>query len=180
MGIPMSPERRLAHRLLEASCSQVGRIIREELGDTNLFSAKLLETIDWDGPDIRVHGPRGGYTVEICDEPFAVLNVEIDDAPFDTSGNTVAMLPVKVRTVVKGLRMRQQALRRVAEGFLSLQYALPHRPNDRFKPVSVRQIADRAALHESTVKRAVANKVITIGSERIPFDSLVTSVEPRP
>jgi DNA-directed RNA polymerase specialized sigma54-like protein len=170
----MFRELRLANRLLQASCSEVGKIIGEELGDANLFAAQLLEGPHWGGPDIRVRGPRGRYTVEICNEPFSMLNLDIDDAPCDKGGSpTVEMLPLKVRTLIKALSMRQQTLRRVAESFLSLQYSVPHRPSDRFKPVSLWRIAEGAALHESTVEKAVANKAIEIAGQRIAFDSLV-------
>ena len=167
----ISREMRFGWRLLEASCSEAAKIVREELGDTNMVAAELVQKADWNGPDIRVHGTRGSYTVEVCNEPFAMLNV--DDAPFDGASGLVEMLATKMGMVVNALRMRQRTLRRVVEAFLDLQYAVPERPSDRFKCVSVRQIAENLALHESTVQRAVANKVIAIGDEQIPFASFV-------
>jgi DNA-directed RNA polymerase specialized sigma54-like protein len=167
----MSPERRFALRLLEASCSEAAKIAREELGDTNMLAAELAQKADWNGPDIRLHGTPGSYTVEVCNEPFAMLN--LDDAPVDGASGLVEMLATKMGMVVNALRMRQRTLRRVADAFLDLQYTAPERPSDRFKRVSARQIAENAALHESTVQRAVANKVIAIGDQQIPFASFV-------
>jgi RNA polymerase sigma-54 factor len=86
----------------------------------------------------------------------------------------VEIWAIKMHWLAKALRMRQDVLRRIAEGFLSLQTAVPEEHGDHFKPISVHQIAKATYLHETTVKRAVANKVIAIGGQRIQFDNLVT------
>lgn len=173
----MSPQRRLASRLLRASSSEVGKILREELGDADLFAAHFLDKADWDGPDILVHGTRGAYTVEVSNEPFRILNLAIEDAPLEERGSRIVRISnIKMRWVTEAVRMRQDTLRRVAEGFLGLQSAVPERYGDFFKPVSVRQLAEGTYLHETTVQSGVANKVIAIGGQRIQFDSFVTNV----
>jgi DNA-directed RNA polymerase specialized sigma54-like protein len=173
-------QRHLATRLLQASSSEVGKIVREELRDNDLVAAHFVEGSDWDGPDICVYGTRGTYTVEVCNEPFPILKAAIEAPQVDQLGGPMETPTIRKQGdaawLVRALHMRQDTLRRVAESFLKHQPAVWAVGSDRLKPVSVREVAESAGLHESTVERAVANKVMAIGGQRILFDSLVRSI----
>ncbi len=81
----------------------------------------------------------------------------------NTSSETKEYIKQKVlrgSNIIKSLDQRQKTIHKIAEVIVDTQYDFLENGIEALKPLTMRQIADKVDLHETTVSRAVSGKYI--------------------
>ena len=81
----------------------------------------------------------------------------------DVSAETKDYIKQKIiqgRSLIKSLDQRQTTIQKIAEVIVDTQYDFLEKGVEALKPLTMKQVADKIDLHETTVSRAVAGKYI--------------------
>lgn len=114
-------------------------------------------------PDITIERVTGNYVISINDTHVPRLTINpyykkvIRDIDADTKKFVEGRLTAAV-WLIKSIEQRHKTLYNVAEAIVDLQRAFFDRGPRHVKPLTMKTVADRLGIHESTVSRATANK----------------------
>lgn len=123
-------------------------------------AAPVLRTAE---PDILVQRERGRWTVQL--NPVVVPRVRLNLAAAETfgrdpgeNGGVLASQLLDARWTLRNLELRFATLVQVAAAIVQRQQAFFDSGEKAMKPLSLRDVAEDAGVHESTVSRAIGNK----------------------
>jgi RNA polymerase sigma-54 factor len=117
-------------------------------------------------PDVEVVKVGDNYEVELLDEGLPKIRInplykkiikEKDKFPPET----ISYVKEKLKAglwLIKSLELRQQTLYRVAKAIVEFQRDFLDYGPSRIKPLTLKDIAAKIQMHESTISRAVTNK----------------------
>jgi RNA polymerase sigma-54 factor len=116
-------------------------------------------------PDLEVHRERGRWCVRLTQgtRPRLRLDTAYSDLATarDVSGREwIRERLQEARWLIRSIEQREETLLRVAGEIVDHQRAYFDYGPRAMRPLSMREIADRLGLHESTVSRAVAHKYL--------------------
>lgn len=119
-------------------------------------------------PDVMIHQQNGHLSIEINDEriPHLRLNHHYLRMLETTqlSEETRAYIQDKIASgkwLLRNLHERHQTLYRIAEELTKTQGDFLARSDGKLIPATMREVAEKLELHESTIARAVANKYVS-------------------
>lgn len=127
-------------------------------------------------PDLWITAHRGGWRVELNNATLPRVLVDVD---YYTQVQGPGMDP-SVKTyfaerfqaanwLVKALDQRARTILKVAEFIVDQQSGFLERGVSALKPLVLRQVAEATGLHESTVSRATAGKLVATPRGVMPF-----------
>jgi len=127
-------------------------------------------------PDLWVYRHRGGWRVELNNATLPRLLVDVDyytqvaGPGLDPSvRHYFAERFQAANWLVKALDQRARTILKVAEYVVEEQSGFLERGVSALKPMVLRQVAEGTGLHESTVSRATAGKLVATPLGVIPF-----------
>ena len=118
-------------------------------------------------PDLEIEkSPEGNFIISPDDNiprlTFSQTYLDLLENP-DTSKETKAYIREKMvngKMLMRSLEQRQSTLRRIADVILDTQYDFFHQGVEQLHPMTMREVADKLGLHETTISRATANKYL--------------------
>jgi RNA polymerase sigma-54 factor len=116
-------------------------------------------------PDLEVQREKGRWRVRLTSGTVPRLRLDRAYAALARAGTSGADAWIRgrlqeARWLIRSLEQREETLLRVAGAVVDHQNAFFDFGPSAMRPLSMREIADRLGLHESTVSRAVAHKYI--------------------
>jgi RNA polymerase sigma-54 factor len=120
-------------------------------------------------PDILVRGaPDGGFLVELNSEtlPRVLINRQYHArlsgaCTSSTDSQYLANSLQSASWLVRALDQRARTVLKVAEEIVKHQAGFLRHGIEHLRPLTLREVAENIAMHESTVSRVVANKYMT-------------------
>ena len=67
---------------------------------------------------------------------------------------------LKGNAIIKNIQQRQETIRKITEIIIDSQYDFLEEGKEHLKPLTMKEVADKVGVHETTVSRAVANKYV--------------------
>jgi RNA polymerase sigma-54 factor len=118
-------------------------------------------------PDLEIEkSPEGEFILTLDDNiPRLTISqtyLDLLDNP-NTSKETRDYIREKLlsgKMLMRSLDQRQSTLRRIAEVILDTQYDFFHQGVEHLHPMTMREVADKLGLHETTISRASASKYL--------------------
>lgn len=125
--------------------------------------------IDYIVPDVYVVKTAEGYQIILNDDGLPRLRINTLYKKFIQQKNTFQkedkqFLVEKLRSAVgllKGLEQRNRTIYRVTESILNLQKEFFDRGAEYLKPLTLKNVAARLNMHESTISRVTSNKYLS-------------------
>jgi RNA polymerase sigma-54 factor len=137
-------------------------------------------------PDVTIERVSGSYIILVNDSqvPRLSINPYYRRVINDIDENTRKFVEGRLNSAVwliKSIEQRRRTLYNVAEAIVDLQRGFFDHGPKQLKPLTMKTVADRLGIHESTVSRATANKYAAtphgLFSLRTFFTSGVNSTE---
>ncbi|MDI3328392.1 MAG: RNA polymerase factor sigma-54 [Alicyclobacillaceae bacterium] len=152
LGVPVDEVRRLAD-LLKTLDPKPGRMF---FGDQIRFVV----------PDVTIERVDGEYVIVLNDRLTPRLHINplyrrLAGAGEEADQEARHYLSKKIQSamwLIRSLEQRRQTIYRVTEAIVDLQRDFFDRGLEYLKPMTLRQVAERVGLHESTVSRATTGK----------------------
>jgi len=140
------------------------------------------EDIHYVIPDVMVEFVDGKYNIRINDDYVPKLRLNASYRKMmgnrKTSPETRQYLEKKIHEaiwLVKGIEQRRRTIHRVTECLIEMQSEFFEKGDAFLKPLTLREVADRIQMHESTVSRVTSNKYIQTPKGVIPFRHFFTA-----
>lgn len=118
-------------------------------------------------PDLAIHQSEGALSIHINDAPILPLRLNSDYLNMlqekGLPDETRAYIQEKISSgkwLMRNLHERHQTLHRIAQELIKLQENFFSSPKGQLVPLTMKEIAEKLELHESTVARAVSNKYL--------------------
>lgn len=120
-------------------------------------------------PDVLVYKLGGEYVVIVNDEGMPRLRVSnfykkiLREDKMDNNNNTKKYVEDKMRSamwLIKSIHQRQMTLYKVTESIVKFQRNFLDEGIHKLRPLTLRDVADDIAVHESTVSRITTNKYV--------------------
>ena len=116
-------------------------------------------------PDITVRKIDGEYIILINETqvPGLRVNPYYKKMARDTDGDARRFIEGRIGSalwLIRSIEQRRQTLQKVMQTILELQYDFFEIGSRHLLPMTMKQVADRVGVHESTVSRATANKYV--------------------
>ena len=116
-------------------------------------------------PELSIEKDEGEYVVifEKQYQPRLKISdryIEMLYSP-DYSSEAKEYIKQKIQSannIIKSLEQRRDTIKKIAEVIVDTQYDFFEQGNECLKPLTMKQVADKIGVHETTVSRAVANK----------------------
>jgi RNA polymerase sigma-54 factor len=137
-------------------------------------------------PDITVRKIDGEYLILINDTqvPSLRINPYYKKMAKDTDGDARRFIEGRIGSalwLIRSIEQRRQTLQKVMQNIIELQPDFFDKGSRHLLPMTMKQVADRVGVHESTVSRATANKYVATGhglfSLRSFFSAGVSAVD---
>lgn len=134
------------------------------------------ETVHYVTPDARITKEDGDYVVSVNDNGMPRLRI----SPYyrkllkqkNNSKETKEYIRDKLRAaqwLVKNIQQRQDTIRKVTMEIVDVQREYFDRGVQFLKPLTLREIAERIGMHESTVSRVTSNKYVETPRGVLPY-----------
>ncbi|OGV18630.1 MAG: RNA polymerase sigma-54 factor [Lentisphaerae bacterium GWF2_38_69] len=127
-------------------------------------------------PELRIEKEDGKFVIVIEKEYQPKLKIsekyiEMLYSP-DYSAEAKNYIKQKIQSannIIKSIELRRETIKKISEIIIDSQYDFLERGNEFLKPLTMKQIADKISVHETTVSRAVSNKFIKTPQGVIPL-----------
>ncbi|MCC5832159.1 MAG: RNA polymerase factor sigma-54 [Chlamydiales bacterium] len=174
-------------KALCASAKEIRTTIAKEISrldlhpGTNQSSGHYRQVIQNITPDLNILYSEGRFAIEINDEnlPSIRLNHAYLDMLNDSSlpDETRSYIQEKIASgkwLMRNLHERNQTLYRIAEELIRSQTAFLADPKGELNPMTMKEVAEKLDLHESTIARAVVHKYVSCPRGIFPLRSFFT------
>lgn len=130
-------------------------------------------------PDITIEKINGKYTVTLNDHylPKIHLNqhyMSLKSSDTDTA-NYIKNNHQKYQWLIKSIEQRKSTILKITEAIIQNQHEFLENGFSHLQPITLKEIAEKIDMHESTVSRATNNKVITTPNGSYEMRRLFTS-----
>lgn len=148
---------------------------------TNLAAGHYRQIVQYLIPDIAIHYEKGQFAIEVNEESIPNLRLNhyylkmLEDEKL--SEETRAYIQEKIlsgKWLLRNLYERHQTLYRITSELIESQNAFFLSPRGKLSPLTMKEVAEKLELHESTIARAVANKYISCPRGILPLRSFFT------
>jgi RNA polymerase sigma-54 factor len=118
-------------------------------------------------PELSIEKRKDKYTVILKNEYIPHLRIseqylnmlENPETPAETK-EYIKNKILKGNAIIKNIQQRQETIKKIAEVLIDSQYDFLEEGIDYLKPLTMKEVADKISVHETTVSRAVANKYV--------------------
>ncbi|MFZ0565565.1 MAG: RNA polymerase factor sigma-54 [Chlamydiales bacterium] len=148
---------------------------------TNLASGHYRQLVQHLIPDVAIHYEKGRFAIEVNEEniPSLRLNHHYLKMLEDKSLNEEARSYIQEKILsgkwlLRNLYERHQTLYRITSELIKSQNAFFRSSKGKLSPLTMKEVAEKLELHESTIARAVANKYISCPRGILPLRSFFT------
>lgn len=131
-------------------------------------------------PDVSIERIDGNYTILVNDNlvPRLIINPYYRRVIADIDSDSKKFVEGRLNSalwLLKSIEQRRRTLYNVAEALVDLQRDFFDYGPLKLKPLTMRTVADRIGVHESTVSRATANKYAATPHGLVHFRTFFTS-----
>lgn len=155
-------------RKLNVSIEEVNQakqtICKLEPKPGRLFGEVRPQTIT---PDIILEKKNGEYVIILNDNEIPRLKINKYYKSLikkqNLSPETAQFIKEKIKAalgLIKGVAQRQSTIMKITREIVAYQKEFLEKGRDYLKPLTLKEIAQKIGMHESTVSRAIANKYI--------------------
>ncbi len=144
-------------------------------------SAYSDETTKYLFPDVTVEKSDGTYQVIVNDYMLPAVRMNrqyeylLSQTDQDEAQHYMQEKYNKVLWIIRSIEQRRMTLQRLTEAIVKKQMAFIEKGLRHLKPLTLKEIADDIDMHESTVSRAVRQKVIQTPKGLFNYKDLFTS-----
>jgi RNA polymerase sigma-54 factor len=177
----------LIAKALSCSVQEVRETISNEIAHLDLHpganqaDGHYKQIIHHLTPDLTISYSEGKFSIEINEEhiPGLRLNRSYLQMLQDHSlpEETRSYIREKIASgkwLLRNLHERHQTLYRIAQELIQNQSLFLSSPKGKLIPLTMKEIAEKLELHESTVARAVSNKYVSCPRGILPLRSFFT------
>lgn len=143
--------------------------LQEQLQTLNPFPGNAIASAQpaFVVPDLEINrSPEGEFMLSPDDNiprlKISQIYLDLLENP-DTPKETRDYIREKLlngKMLMRSLEQRQSTLRRIANVILTSQYDFFQQGIEQLRPMTMREVADKLGLHETTISRAIANKYL--------------------
>lgn len=133
-------------------------------------------------PDMTIYFSENRFVIEINDDKLPPLRMNhsylkmLDDVSIpEETRNYLKEKLSSSKWLLRNLFERHQTLYRIADELIKTQFDFFSHPGGKLTPLTMKEIAEKLELHESTIARAVANKCIDCPRGLLPLRSFFTN-----
>lgn len=134
---------------------------------------------DYIFPDVIVTEREGDLEFRLNDSHLPEVKLNSDYLPYlntnDEVGSYLAERHKQYRWLLNSLEQRRETLIKIVRVLAEKQVAFFLNGPEALNPLTMREVAEEIGMHESTVSRATANKIIKTPSGTFEMKSLFTS-----
>lgn len=117
-------------------------------------------------PELRIEEEEEGKYVAVFEkqyQPRLKISDQYIEMLYSANYSSEAKEYIKQKiqsanNIIKSIEQRRDTIRKIVEVIIDTQYDFFKNGNMHLKPLTMKQIADKIGMHETTVSRAVANK----------------------
>ncbi len=133
-------------------------------------------------PDVLIKIENNEFEIVINEESIPGIKINhkylkmLDD--LKTSSTTQEYIKTKIASgkwLLKNIHQRNETLRNITDHITKKQKDFFIDPQGKLKPMTMKSVAEKLGIHESTVARACANKYITCSKGILTFRSFFTN-----
>ncbi len=148
---------------------------------TNQSGGHYRQIVQHLTPDLSINYAEGQFSIEINDDHIPTLRLNhsylslLQDQKL--CNETRSYIEEKIASgkwLLRNLHERHQTLLRIAQQLIQNQGGFFSSPTGKLIPLTMKVIAEKLELHESTIARAVANKYISCPRGILPLRSFFT------
>lgn len=128
-------------------------------------------------PDIIIQEKDGTYSVMLLDDDLPSMKITNTYQSFE-KGEAAQYIKNKYQQVnwlIKSIEQRKQTLRTIMGVLIKHQKAFLQMGISELKPITLKEVASEAGVHESTVSRAIKNKYVQTPQGLYALKDLFTS-----
>jgi RNA polymerase sigma-54 factor len=172
---------------LNRSAKEIRDVIIHEIAHldlhpgTNKAEGHYKQIVHHLTPDLTIAISEGKFSIEINDETIPSLRLNRDylhmlqdNALPEETRSYIQEKIASGKWLLRNLHERHQTLYRIAQQLIQNQTTFFSSPKGSLVPLTMKEIAEKLELHESTVARAVANKYICCPRGILPLRSFFT------
>ncbi|MFC7364048.1 MULTISPECIES: RNA polymerase factor sigma-54 [Bhargavaea] len=134
---------------------------------------------DYTFPDVIVTEREGNLEFLLNDGHLPEVKLNSDYLPYlnakDEVGSYLAERHKQYRWLLNSLEQRRETLIKIVRVLAEKQQAFFIKGPEALNPLTMREVAEEIGMHESTISRATANKIIKTPSGTFEMKSLFTS-----
>ncbi|MCH9610133.1 MAG: RNA polymerase sigma-54 factor [Chlamydiales bacterium] len=173
---------------LKAKAEEIQHSIYEEIAHldlrpgANMPEGHYQERSHHLTPDVVIHYHEGKFTIEINEGKLPSIRFRSNYLSMlhseALSSEEKAYIEEKISSgkwLLRNLAERNQTLYRIAEEIIYFQKSFLTEPQGKLTPLTMKELASRLELHESTIARAVASKVLQAPRGIFPLRSFFTN-----
>ena len=131
------------------------------IASTEAANAKIIT------PEIAIEKIDGDYTVILKNEYIPRIRISEKYINMLTDPNVIKETKeyikgkiLKGNLIIKNIQQRQETVKKIAEIIIDSQYDFLENGVEYLRPLTMKEVADKIGVHETTVSRAVANKYV--------------------
>ncbi|NGX62082.1 MAG: hypothetical protein K940chlam9_01575, partial [Chlamydiae bacterium] len=175
-------------KTLRCSPGEIKKTLEEEIAHLSLHPGsnrgqghyrEVKQTVI---PDLFITFSEGKFTVEINEERLPPLRLNSTYISLllseDSSDETRSYIRGKIASgkwLLRNVHERHRTLYRIGEELTKLQKSYLSDPRGTLSPLTMKEVAERIEVHESTIARAVANKYVSCLQGLLPLRSFFTN-----
>lgn len=164
---------RKAEEIIKDLLPYPGRTFSGDLDILNKIQIKKINGSEYITPDIFVEeDENGNFKVKMSNEyPEIRVNKKLLKK-YKNNKNTKAFIKKyenKIKVIASALWERERTTKAIVEKILDIQSGFLKNEEEGLKPLTLKEIAEKAGVHESTVSRVVSRKYIQMPYGVVPL-----------
>jgi RNA polymerase sigma-54 factor len=172
----------LSHSVQEVRDAIVKEIAHLDLHPgSNQAEGHYKQVVQHLTPDLSINYSEGKFSIEINDDHIPTLRLNRsylqmlqDHGLNEETRNYIQEKIASGKWLLRNLHERHQTLYRIALQLIQNQSLFFSSPKGNLIPLTMKEIAEKLELHESTIARAVANKYVSCPRGILPLRSFFT------
>lgn len=170
-------------KAMGCSIEELDKAIKKEIATLELHPGLNYAKNTTQGivPDVIVVSEEDGFRVEVTDDYSHRLclnkhymNLFEDPSVAIETKNFIKEKLQSAKWLMKNIQQRNLTLHRITEELIRINHGYFSKPEGTLTPLTMKDLADRLELHESTVARAVANKYLSCDRGILSMKSFFT------
>ncbi len=128
-------------------------------------------------PDVRIEEKDGSFTIALLDDDLPAMKVSNAYGSVETNEATAYLKDKyqQVSWILKSIEQRKQTLRSIISVFIVYQQRFLRSGISALSPITLKEVAIEAGVHESTVSRAIKGKYVQTPHGLFALKDLFTS-----
>lgn len=129
-------------------------------------------------PDLKIHKIEGGWSLELIEDELPSFHIQTEYLDIETESNeekeSLRNFKTQAKWIFRSLNRRRKMLREIGRILVRKQAAFLDQKGP-LAQLSMKDLAEKLEIHESTLSRALSGKYASTPRGIIPLRSLVTA-----